>query len=82
LALCVSVISFPLLLDRDIGLGTAIRTSVRAVERNPKVMMAWGIVVAGGLIIGSLPLFIGLVVVQPVLGHATWHLCRKIMPRP
>ncbi len=82
LALCVSVISFPLLLDRDIGLGTAIRTSVRAVERNPKVMMAWGIVVAGGLIIGSLPLFIGLVVVQPVLGHATWHLYRKIMPRP
>jgi uncharacterized membrane protein len=81
LALCVSVVSFPLLLDRDIGLGTAIRTSVRAVERNPKAMMVWGAVVAAGLVIGSLPLFVGLVVVMPVLGHATWHLYRKIVPR-
>ena len=81
LALSVSVISFPLLLDRDIGLGTAIRTSVRAVERNPKTMAAWGVLVAAGLVLGSIPLFIGLVVVMPVLGHATWHLYRKIVPR-
>lgn len=81
LALSVSVISFPLLLDRDIGLGTAIRTSVRAVERNPKVMLAWGAIVTSALVLGSLPLFIGLVVVMPVLGHATWHLYRKIVPR-
>lgn len=80
LALSVSVVSFPLLLDRDIGLGTAIRTSMRAVERNPKVMAAWGVIVAGGLILGSIPLFLGLVVVMPVLGHATWHLYRKIVP--
>lgn len=81
LALSVSVISFPLLLDRDIGLGTAIRTSVRAVERNPKVMLVWGAIVAGALLLGSIPLFVGLVVVMPVLGHATWHLYRKIVPR-
>lgn len=80
LALSVSVISFPLLLDRDIGLGTAIRTSMRAVERNPKTMAAWGVLVAAGLILGSIPLFIGLIVVMPVLGHATWHLYRKIVP--
>ena len=79
LALSVSVVSFPLLIDRDIGLGTAVRTSIRAVERNPKAMVAWGIVVAGGLILGSIPLFIGLVVVMPVLGHATWHLYRKLI---
>lgn len=82
LALSVSVVSFPLLIDdRDIGLGTAIRTSVRAVERNPQAMVAWGIIVAGGLILGTIPLFIGLVVVMPVLGHATWHLYRKLVVR-
>jgi len=79
LALSVSVVSFPLLIDRDIGLGTAVRTSMRAVERNPRAMVAWGVVVAGGLILGSIPLFIGLVVVMPVLGHATWHLYRKLV---
>ncbi|HVJ44085.1 MAG TPA: DUF2189 domain-containing protein [Dongiaceae bacterium] len=81
LALSVSVVSFPLLLDRDIGLGTAVRTSLRAVERNPRTMAAWGAIVAIALILGSIPLFIGLVVVMPVLGHATWHLYRKMIPR-
>jgi uncharacterized membrane protein len=81
LVLAISVVSFPLLLDRDVGLGTAVRTSVRAVVANPGPMAIWGLIVAGGLVIGSIPLFIGLVVVMPVLGHATWHLYRKVVPR-
>jgi uncharacterized membrane protein len=81
LVLAISVVSFPLLLDRDVGLGTAITTSVRAVWANVGVMAAWGLIVAGSLVLGSIPLFVGLVVVLPVLGHATWHLYRKIVVR-
>jgi uncharacterized membrane protein len=77
--LTISVISFPLLLDRDIGAGPAIRTSVRAVLANPTVMAMWGLVVAGSLTIGSAPCFVGLAVVMPVLGHSTWHLYRKVI---
>jgi uncharacterized membrane protein len=79
--LTVSVVSFPMLLDRDVGVGTAIRTSVRVVAANPRPMAAWGLIVAGGLVIGSIPLFLGLIVIMPVLGHATWHLYRKVVPR-
>ena len=79
LVLAISVISFPLLLDRDIGLPEAISTSVRAVIRNPLPMAGWGLIVAGGLVIGSIPLFLGLAVVLPVLGHATWHLYRQLV---
>ena len=75
--LAASVVSFPLLLDRDVGLGQAVRTSVEVAWRNPVPIAAWGAIVAGGLLLGSLPLFLGLVVVLPVLGHATWHLYRK-----
>ena len=81
LVLAVSVVSFPLLLDRNVGIGTAVSTSMRAVAANPGVMALWGLIVAGGLVLGSLPLFVGLVVVLPVLGHATWHLYRKVVPR-
>lgn len=81
LAMTISIVSFPLLLDRDVGLDTAIRTSVRAVFANPGSMALWGLIVAAGLVIGSLPLFVGLIVVLPVLGHATWHLYRKLVPR-
>jgi uncharacterized membrane protein len=80
-AMVISIVSFPLLIDRDVGLDTAIRTSVRAVRANPGPMAAWGLIVAAVLVAGSLPLFIGLVVAIPVLGHATWHLYRKIVPR-
>ena len=79
--LAISVVSFPLLLDRDIGLGTAINTSIRAVGENPGPMAVWGIIVAAGLVLGSIPLFLGLIVVMPVLGHATWHLYRKVVER-
>ncbi|HEY0106852.1 MAG TPA: DUF2189 domain-containing protein [Rhizomicrobium sp.] len=80
-AMSVAIVSFPLLLDRDVGLDTAIRTSVRAVLANPGPMALWGLIVAAGLVLGSAPLFVGLVVVLPVLGHATWHLYRKLVPR-
>jgi uncharacterized membrane protein len=75
--LTVSVVSFPLLLDRDVGAAVALLTSIRAVARNPLTMIVWGLIVAALLVIGSLPLFFGLTVVVPVLGHATWHLNRK-----
>jgi uncharacterized membrane protein len=79
LALSVSVVSFPLLLDRDVGAIVAMHTSVRAVLRNPLMMAAWGLFVAVALAIGSLPLFVGLAVVLPVLAHSTWHLYRKLV---
>jgi uncharacterized membrane protein len=80
LVLAISVVSFPLLLDRDVGLHTAVRTSIRAVAANPGPMAVWGLIVAGGLVIGSIPAFLGLIFVVPVLGHATWHLYRKVVP--
>jgi uncharacterized membrane protein len=62
-----------------VGLDTAIATSVRAVRMNPGPAALWGLIVAAGLVLGSIPLFIGLVVAVPVLGHATWHLYRKLV---
>jgi uncharacterized membrane protein len=87
LAFALSVVSFPLLLDRNVGVGAAIATSAKAILRNPVAMVAWGLIVAAGLLIGSLPVFLGLAVVMPVLGHATWHLYRRVVepdtgPRP
>ena len=78
-ALCVSVISFPLMLDRHATAIDAIRTSIRAVIMNPIEMAVWGLIVAVLLAVGSLPFFVGLAVVLPVLGHATWHLYRKVV---
>jgi uncharacterized membrane protein len=79
LVLAISVVSFPLLLDRNVGIGTAVSTSMRAVAASPGTMALWGLIVAAGLVIGSVPLFLGLVVILPVLGHATWHLYRKVV---
>ena len=81
LVLAIGVVSFPLLLDREVGIDTAVATSVRAVVANPGPMALWGLIVAGGLVIGSIPLFLGLIIVVPVLGHATWHLYRKVVER-
>ncbi|MBV9237745.1 MAG: DUF2189 domain-containing protein [Xanthobacteraceae bacterium] len=80
--LVISVVSFPLLLDRDVGAAVALWTSVRAVAANPVPMAAWGLIVAVLLFIGSLPFFFGLAVVVPILGHATWHLYRKVVTAP
>ena len=79
LVLAISVVSFPLLLDRDVGLPTAVRTSIRAVAANQGPMAVWGLIVAGSLLMGSIPAFLGLIFVVPVLGHATWHLYRKVV---
>ncbi|MDB5424346.1 MAG: Protein of unknown function transrane, partial [Phenylobacterium sp.] len=78
-AFAVAVVSFPLLLDRDVSMWTAIATSLRAVKANPGVMLLWGAIVAGALALGSLPALVGLIFVVPVLGHATWHLYRKLI---
>lgn len=80
-AFCLTVISFPMLLDRDVGAAQALVTSIKAVAANPVTMAAWGLIVAVLLVLGSIPAFIGLAVVMPVLGHATWHLYRKLVPR-
>ncbi|RWD68760.1 DUF2189 domain-containing protein [Mesorhizobium sp.] len=74
-----TVVAFPLLLDRDVGAVAAIETSARAVMANPLTMALWGLTVAVLLVIGSIPLFAGLAVVMPILGHATWHLYRKVV---
>jgi uncharacterized membrane protein len=77
LVLVISVVSFPMLVDRNVSAATAVRTSVRAVIASPLAMAAWGLFVAAALVLGALPLFFGLAVVFPVLGHATWHLYRR-----
>jgi len=79
IVLTVTVVSFPLLLDRNVGVSRAIATSVEVVRLNPIPMAAWGLIVALGLLIGSIPFFLGLIVILPVLGHATWHLYRKVV---
>jgi uncharacterized membrane protein len=79
--LAISAVSFPMLLDRPVGLGVAIRTSVYALRRNPVPLALWGVIVAVSLFVGSLPCFLGLVVVLPVLGHSTWHLYRRLVRR-
>jgi uncharacterized membrane protein len=78
-ALTIGVVSFPLMLDRNVGPLTAASTSIRAVAANPGPIAAWGAIVVAGLVLGSLPALIGLVIVMPVLGHATWHLYRKLV---
>ena len=83
LALTLGAISFPLLLDRDVGAAVALLTSIRVVVASPLTMALWGFIVAALLLIGSVPFFLGLTVMMPVLGHATWHLYRKaVEPDP
>ncbi len=79
LVLVISVVSFPLLLDRPVSPAVAILTSVRAVAKNPLPMALWGLIVAAALVVGSIPLLFGLAVVVPILGHATWHLYRAVV---
>jgi uncharacterized membrane protein len=78
-SLCVSVVSFPIMLDRHTGAGEAMVTSLRAVAKNPVPMAAWGLIVTLLLVVGTLPFFLGLAVVIPLLGHATWHLYRQVI---
>lgn len=79
----ITVVSFPLLLDRNVGVGVAIQTSLRAVSANPGTMTVWGAVIALTLLAGFVPLFIGLAIAIPVLAHASWHLYRRVVqPAP
>jgi uncharacterized membrane protein len=75
----ITVISFPLILDRDVDVVTAIVTSVRAVSLNPVPMLLWAAIIVALLVVATLPLFAGLLVALPVLGHATWHLYRRLV---
>jgi uncharacterized membrane protein len=77
--LTISVVSFPLLLDRNVGVYRAIATSVRAVRENPGPMVVWGLIIAAGLLAGAIPLLVGLAIALPILGHATWHLYRRVV---
>jgi uncharacterized membrane protein len=75
----ISAVSFPLLLDRNVGASTAVLTSIKAVAANPATMGLWGLIVTALLVIGILPGLVGLIVVLPVLGHSSWHLYRKVV---
>jgi len=78
-ALMISIVAFPMLLDRDCGAATAVSTSVRATLANPVPVAVWGLMVAGLLVVGMATLMVGLVVIVPVLGHATWHFYRRLV---
>lgn len=80
--LAISVVSFPMLIDRPrIGWEVALRTSVRLTRRNPGTVALWGLIVVALLVLGSIPAFVGLAVVLPVLGYATWHLYTRAVER-
>ncbi|AGB71336.1 MULTISPECIES: DUF2189 domain-containing protein [Rhizobium] len=78
-SLATTVITFQLLLDRDVGVVAAIDASIRATLTNPVPVAVWGLIVTALLVIGTIPIFAGLAVVMPVLGHASWHLYRKLV---
>ncbi len=75
----VTAVALPMLLDRDVDYVTAMVTSFRAVTANPLPMTNWAWIVAAGLVVGMVPLFLGLIVTLPVLGHATWHIYRALI---
>lgn len=77
LALSITVVSFPLMLDRRAGALEAIVTSLRVTAKNPLAVATWGLIVSALLVLGTIPFFLGLAVVIPLLGHATWHLYRE-----
>jgi uncharacterized membrane protein len=81
LVLTLSVVSLPMMVDRDIDARTAVATSIRAVGANKAVMARWGLIVAALLVLGSIPAFVGLAVVLPWLGYSTWHLYTRMVDR-
>lgn len=76
----ITVISIPLLLEREVDMVTAMITSIKTVFQSPVIMLAWGVFVTLCVLAASIPLFLGLLVVLPVFGHATWHLYRRALP--
>jgi uncharacterized membrane protein len=79
LTLAVSLVTFPMLVDRPVDVTTALGASLRAFRGNWMVLLRWGIIVAALLVLGAIPFFIGLSVILPVLGYATWHLYRRLI---
>lgn len=77
----LSVISIPMLLDRPVDAVSAALTSLRLVLAQPGVMLLWGALITGLVVLAMLPGFAGLIVVAPVLGHASWHAYRAALPR-
>jgi uncharacterized membrane protein len=83
LVFCVSVVSVPLLMTQDVDAVTAVRTSMAAVAENPKPMLLWAGLIAGFMVFGLATVFVGLVVVFPLIGYATWHAFRDVViPEP
>jgi uncharacterized membrane protein len=79
ITVAVGCVSFPLALDKPVTAIEAIRVSLTAMARNPLFMLCWGIVIVAGLVVGAIPGLLGLAVTLPVLGHATWHVYRRIV---
>jgi uncharacterized membrane protein len=77
LLFCLTVVSLPMLLDREVDFVTAMLTSFALVRENPRVMLVWGALIAVSLFVGMLPGFMGLFLVLPLFGHASWHLYRR-----
>ncbi len=77
LLFCLTVVSLPMLLDREVDFVTAMLTSFALVQANPRVMLGWGALIAVCLFAGMVPAFLGLFVVLPLFGHASWHLYRR-----
>ena len=71
----------PMLVDKDVDARTAVATSVQAVMANKGAMARWGLTIAALLVVGFVPFMVGLAVVLPVLGYATWHLYTKLVVR-
>lgn len=79
IVLATTVVAFPLLLERDVGAVAAVDASIRATLANPGPIALWGLIVAALLLVGTIPIFAGLAVIMPILGHSTWHLYRKLI---
>ncbi len=79
--LVCSLVSFPMAVDKPVDPATALDTSIRAFRANPATIVAWGARVGLLLVLGAIPVFIGLAVVLPVLGYATWHLYTRLVER-
>ena len=81
LVLAISFVSLPMLVDCNLEAGDAVRTSIRAFRANKWMMIKWGFIVGVLLVLGSVPIFIGLAVVLPWLGYASWHLYTHVVDR-
>lgn len=81
IVLALSVVSLPMLVDCDVDARTALATSIRAVSANKGAMARWGLTVAALLVLGSIPVFVGLAFVLPWLGYSTWHLYTRMVDR-